>query len=1309
MADFAHLPIGIGVSRLLCKSLFLAVIWMMIIALAGVSLAEPMADAESMRQASGPELKSSTPGLPLIFERNIGQAPLGVKFLSHGNDSLLLITSDAAILHLAVSRRPRADHAMRANPATVRIRMVGANPDAPVEGQAPLGAHINYFIGRDPSRWHSNIPAFGVVTVHDAWPGIDVEYRRDSHQSFGAVECAFIVRPGADPSIIRLAFAGIDHIRRLSDGGLALETGGREIRFNDLHVFEQRANGLREIKARFAIRSNPQSKEPQVQFRLARRDARAPLIIDPTLIFSSFIGGSGETSAGAVNYGTGDSANAIALDGSGNEYLTGSTSSLDFPGNDSKLFAGCPLVGACNPAFIAKLDGRTGAVVYSTIIGGGFDANPNTGFGDAGVGIAVDNAGEAYVAGNTSSSVFPTTSGAYITNNVGGGLTGFVLKLSSDGSSLEFSTLMGLNGGFATVAAIAIDGSGNAYVAGDDLTSSYAAILNSAGSNVTYSFFFAYSAANAIAISPSGLIFLGGAAQSNEFLTTANAFRQSCARCTKQKPAFVAVLNPSLGSTNASVVYSTVLGGSVTGDTVNAMAADADGRVWVAGAAGVGRFVARSQYGVKTCSGPCGTKAFVALIDPSKSGAASLPYSAAIAGNGTDAANAIAVDTTGTAYVGGRTSSTNFPVTKEAVQRTYTTCKGCARYRAAGFITVLRPHQRLLYSTYLGGAKVAPATNAKGSYVAEPDAVNALAVDSFGVIHAAGLTYSSAFPVTANAEQPTCKACQNLDASAFTVRINPLAITAALALEYSSYLGGSGPHFFGDTVKSVATDSAGAIYLAGTTTSSDFPVTAGAFDVNCPECVGLTDAGYVSVRFNGFVAKLDPNAPSGSQLIYATYLGGSAPFASDDLSVSSSATGIAVDSTGEVYVVGTTNTPNFPVTSSAFQGSCGTVCAPTFFSKLDASGSDLTYSTYLGGNRVDTPVGVAIDPHGKALIAGFTSSTDFPTTPGALQSSCIPCDATSVLSYGSFVSEIDPATSGSASLVYSTYLNGSGHLNGNGSIAGDAIAAITTDGAGDAVVAGRATSTDFPISANAYQTAITAGNIDSGFVTVVNPAASGAAQLEYSTFLNSGNPLAVQVDGNGDLFVGGNEATLGLPVTPNSFITACALHRCPNGFIVELNPLLAPANQLVYGTYLGGTTPFGGTDSVTALGLDGMGRIYAAGNTSSSDFPVSADAAQSTCLACALNGGGNAFFTVLNPTASGSSELVYSTFLGGSVEDSATGLALGPLGLVALGGSTYSSDFPTTANALETTCPACRNPNIQNFLNGDGFVAAFQF
>jgi len=187
---------------------------------------------------------------------------------------------------------------------------------------------------------------------------------------------------------------------------------------------------------------------------------------------------------------------------------------------------------------------------------------------------------------------------------------------------------------------------------------------------------------------------------------------------------------------------------------------------------------------------------------------------------------------------------------------------------------------------------------------------------------------------------------------------------------------------------------------------------------------------------------------------------------------------------------------------------------------------------------------------------------------------------------GSFVSEIDPEANGNASLVYSTYLNGQ-------SVSSDRIAAITSDAAGDAVVVGLATSADFPVTSNAFQNAIAAGSTVSGFITVVNPTASGAAQLQYSTFLDSGNPLAVKVDGNDDLFVGGSQATIGFPVTPNAFQPVCLLgiYNCPNGFIVELNPTASPANQLVYGTYLGGTTPIGASAAVTGLGLDATGKI----------------------------------------------------------------------------------------------------------------------
>ena len=219
-------------------------------------------------------------------------------------------------------------------------------------------------------------------------------------------------------------------------------------------------------------------------------------------------------------------------------------------------------------------------------------------------------------------------------------------------------------------------------------------------------------------------------------------------------------------------------------------------------------------------------------------------------------------------------------------------------------------------------------------------------------------------------------------------------------------------------------------------------------------------------------------------------------------------------------------------------------------------------------------------------------------------------------------------------------------------------------------------------------------------------------------------PYTVTVDPNHDIYAGGQTLAEDFPVTANGFIPQCPDPRSAcdggTGFIGELNPSALPANQLVYGTYLGGTSDIG-YEAVRGLGVDSNGIIYAAGQTLSADFPVTPDAVQSTCLACpgALQGSNNdGFFTVLNPALSGANQLVYSTFLGGNNYDAATGLALGPTGLVAIAGYSSSLDFPTTANALEPQCPACRNISDTGsqsvdggpgLINSDAFLSVFQF
>jgi hypothetical protein len=598
------------------------------------------------------------------------------------------------------------------------------------------------------------------------------------------------------------------------------------------------------------------------------------------------------------------------------------------------------------------------------------------------------------------------------------------------------------------------------------------------------------------------------------------------------------------------------------------------------------------------------------------------------------------------------------------------------------------------------------------------------------VIHAEGLSYASGFPTTKDARETACKACATLGSDGFIARINPAAATGPEALEYSSFIGGQGPSFAGDYVAGVAMDSTGAVYVTGYTTSQDFPVTPGAFQTTCPGCVGYSLSGLPYPGFASFVAKLDPSAAPDNQLVYATYLDGS----SSGPGSSNAASGIALDSMGEAYAVGVSFTSDFPTTANAYSNSCAHG-ACVYLAKLDSTGSNLLYSSFIGeaGFLYTSIIGVgstpkvAIDPQNNALISGTTAG-NFPTTAGALQSVCGACSSGGA----GFFSQINPSASGAASLLYSTYLSGSGGIIGATPM-GDAMSAIAADPNGNAVLTGIVTSKDFPTTPNAYQTECQPF-CESPTITVINPALSGQSALIYSTYFNGNGggitdpiafPYAVTVDANHNIYVGGRTFAVDFPVSANGFIPQCPSppgFACElgTGFIAELNPSALPANQLVYGTYLGGTSDIG-YEAVTGLGVDLNGRIYAAGQTLSADFPVTPDAVQPTCLACsgALQDSNNdGFLTVLNPALSGANELVYSTFLGGNNYDAATGLAMGPTGLVAVAGYSSSLDFPTTANALELQCPACRNIGERGngpvdggpgLINSDAFLSVFQF
>jgi hypothetical protein len=513
-------------------------------------------------------------------------------------------------------------------------------------------------------------------------------------------------------------------------------------------------------------------------------------------------------------------------------------------------------------------------------------------------------------------------------------------------------------------------------------------------------------------------------------------------------------------------------------------------------------------------------------------------------------------------------------------------------------------------------------------------------------------------------------------------------------LNYSTYFGGSAAEF----VVAVTADAAGSAYVTGLTVSEDFPLTAGAFQA----VDYATPSNAVSTAF---ISKFNA---SGTALLYSTYLGGVA--ISNTLHEQGDyGKSIAVDSAGNAYLTGYTYSTDFPVTGGAFQKS--NIPAehhlPTgFVTKLNSSGTGLLYSTFLGGSLLDELTSITIDSGGDAFISGITFSSDYPTTPGVLQSinKSFAADG-----FNQVVTKLNPA--GSA-LVYSTYLGGA---SSNGSTLGSIYWTnpIVVDTAGDAYVTGFTTSGDFPVTPGAYQTT-NHGNFN---VTVskLNPTATG---LLYSTYLGgSGDSISegLAVDSTGSAYVAGYTSGPDFPVTKGAFQTvnhadtntSVSAESNQNGFVAKLSPT---GKALVYSTYLGGSTgPWGG-DQVYDLALDSAGDAYVAGSAMSGDFPVTSNAYQgknngATHCCDYSTYTSNAFLTELNPAGAA---LVYSTYLGGSGTqnpdgpggsgDSAYGLALGKGGNVYVVGFTSSPNFPVTPDAFE---------NKYHTQQNTGFVADF--
>ncbi|MGI8529527.1 MAG: SBBP repeat-containing protein [Geodermatophilaceae bacterium] len=561
---------------------------------------------------------------PAGFELNVGQTDPRVRFSSAGKGFRLFLTNQEAVFALAQPGSPTQGGQV------LRMRFGGAATPA-VQGMQELPGRANRLVGADPTQWRTGIPRFSRVQYADVHPGVDLVFRDEA----GRLEYDFMLAPGADPAQIRLGFQGA--------AGLAVDDRG------DLRVALPGGGELRQL-APVAYQGAGQTRRPvSSQYRLlggdrvgievGQHDPALPLVIDPVLSYSSFLGG-----------GDYDSAYGIAVDADGNTYVSGLTASYDFPG--ASTVAGID-------AFVTKVSPDGSQIVYSTTLGGSADERAN--------GLALDALGNAYLTGRTESPDFPTTGRAYDRtcgtdgacnpDGLGPHADAFVTKLNASGSALVYSTFLGGSGYdngnpnrfFGDGAGdIAVDGAGNAY--------------------------------------------LTGSTQSANFPVTANAFQPSNGGgiCTPGTPlcqdAFVTTLNAA----GTRLLYSTYLGGSDI-DEGFGIALDSSRAVYVTGRAVSGNFpVTPGAVRPRSRGGGDG---FVTKFRANGTG---LAYSTYLGGSGTDTASAIAVRGR-EAYVTGYTSSFDFPTTPGVFQpaKSGDFDAFVTRLTAAG--------SRFVYSSYLGG------------------------------------------------------------------------------------------------------------------------------------------------------------------------------------------------------------------------------------------------------------------------------------------------------------------------------------------------------------------------------------------------------------------------------------------------------------------------------------------------------------------------------------------------------------------------------------------------------------------------------
>jgi hypothetical protein len=791
--------------------------------------------------SAGKQVAENYGKIPLSFEPNKGQTDPSVQFLSRGSGYSLFLTQNEVVLNLERQRMASPSQTPGSQPGvamadTLRMKLLGANPNVAVTGLEPQSGVVSYLIGNDPKKWHTGIQTFGKVNFAQVYPGVDLVFYGNQRQ----LEYDFVVAPGADPSRIAWQIDGakpsID-----ADGNLALSASNGPAGFKKPILYQMDGDKKISVDGAFTVAGN------RIGFKLGSYDHAKALIIDPVLTYATYLGGSTDDYiGGSQNIGIqGLSGNnvdqGIAFDSQGSAYVVGVTDSTDFPvqnpyqsnpyGTKIQAFG-----ESNNPTTtITKFSPDGSSLVYSTYLGGS-----NQDYGEA---IAVDANGEAFVVGQTHSPDFPITSGAYQTicspqddgykNNQEDSSCGplangsaFVTKLNANGSALVYSTFLG---GYGTVSAdaIAIDGMGRAYIGG---SASFAGCkdVNSTTGEIPYPY---------TCFPTTGSALVSGQAPENGHIGFSG---------------FVAVFDP----TGANLLYSSLFnsldpncstwsapnylcGSNLSG--VNGVAVDASGNFYIVGETNTTSLPTTTGV-IQPTTGPVNLnnplalalyvqRGFVAKFTPvTTSGGALLAYATYLGGKiagGSDMVSNITTDADGYAYVSGLTDSTDFPVTTGA----YQTSAKLSSASSAAFVAKLNPTGTAIeWATYLG--------NATGN-LDGVSAVGPIQLDGNGNVYVTGKANAGNFPWVGNMEPYN-------GAPVFVSELDPTGSKLLFSTEFGTGLSDN------MTPAGLAVDSAGNMYVAFDDNCAGTIVTPGSFQ----QTNHMQSSGCAEFSTTGFVAKI---------------------------------------------------------------------------------------------------------------------------------------------------------------------------------------------------------------------------------------------------------------------------------------------------------------------------------------------------------------------------------------------------------------------------------------------------------------------